>query len=518
MTKTFYITTPIYYPNDNLHIGHAYTTIAADVIARYKRMRGYEVFYLTGTDEHGQKIEKKALSLGKEPKEFVDSIVTNIKNLWEKLDISYDYFIRTTDKQHIETVWKVFEKLQAKGDIYLGKYEGYYCVDCESFFLEREVANSLCPDCKREIKKIVEESYFFRMSKYVDRLLLFYKENEEFIQPFFRKKEILKNFIEPGLEDLSISRTTFNWGIPILTDPKHVIYVWLDALINYISALGYLSADERLFKKFWPCDVHLIGKEILRFHVIYWPIILMALDLPLPKKVFAHGFFTVKGQKMSKSKGNVVNPLPLVERYGADFLRYFLLKEIPFGEDGVFTPENFLTRFNTDFVNDLSNLFHRTLNMVEKYNDFKVIFVQEVDEEEQKLQQKTLKVIEDVESSIDEFKFSKALKAIFELIRYANKYIEKTKPWELSKSLEKRDKLNKVLFNLVETLRIVAILLSPFLTKVTKELFVQLNVPLRYTSWINLEPYTFKKDWLFVKKSTPLFKRLNIEEELTYFN
>ena len=376
--KAFYITTPIYYPSGNLHIGHAYTTVAGDAMARYKRMRGYEVRYLTGTDEHGQKIQRKAEEAGITPIQYVDDIVAGIKELWDKLDISYDDFIRTTEKRHTDIVEKMFKKLVDQGDIYLDEYQGWYSVSDETYYTELQLVDPIrdengkviggkSPDSGHPVELVKEESYFFRMGKYTDRLLAFYEENPEFIQPESRKNEMINNFIKPGLEDLAVSRTTFDWGIKVPGDPKHVVYVWIDALSNYITALGYGSDDDTLYKKFWPANVHLVGKEIVRFHTIYWPIMLMALDLPLPKKVFAHGWILMKDGKMSKSKGNVVNPVTLIDRYGLDALRYYLLREVPFGSDGVFTPEAFVEKVNFDLANDLGNLLNRTVAMINKY-------------------------------------------------------------------------------------------------------------------------------------------------------
>lgn len=517
--KTFYITTPIYYPNSNLHIGHAYTTVAGDAVARYKRLRGYDVMYLTGTDEHGQKIQKSAHAAGKDPQSFVDGIVEGIQKLWGKLDISYDDFIRTTEPRHTKIVQKIFQKLLDQGDIYLGEYEGWYCVDCESFFTDRQAKDGKCPDCGRPIQKIKEQSYFFRMSKYADRLLAYYNENPDFIQPESRKNEMIQNFIKPGLEDLSISRTTFDWGIPVPSDPKHVVYVWLDALTNYITAIGYLADDaeqEARFDKYWPANVHLVGKDIVRFHTIYWPIFLMALDLPLPEKVFGHGFFQVMGEKMSKSKGNVIDPVPLIDRFGLDSVRYYLLREVPFGADGVFTPDAFVERVNADLANDLGNLLHRTLTMVNKYFHGVVPErVEDATEYDSKLVDKVYETIEKVESSMEQLQFSVALASIWELVRFGNRYIEVIQPWNLAKDEGKRHILGSMLYHLLEELRIISILLQPFLTQAPAKMQAQLGIDdSSLTSWESAKTFGAIKPGTQTKKGQPIFPRLDVKKEV----
>jgi len=504
--KKFYITTPIYYPSANFHIGHCYTTIVADAIARYKRLTGYDVFYLTGTDEHGEKIQKKANEAGVTPKEYVDKIVANAKDLWKSLDISYDKFIRTTDEEHVKCVQKIFERLYKQGDIYKGEYKGLYCTPCESFWTETQLINGKCPDCGREVHEVSEEAYFFKLSKYQDRLVKYYEENPDFIEPESRKNEMINNFIKPGLADLCVSRTSFDWGIPVTFDDKHVVYVWLDALTNYISALGYLSDDDSLFKKYWPCDLHIVGKEIIRFHTIVWPIMLMALDLPLPKKVFGHGWLVIDGGKISKSLGNYKDPREYIDTYSVDAVRYFALREVPFGSDGSFSEEALINRTNGDLANILGNLVNRTIGMINKYFDGEVSNKGVSEEIDNNLIKEAESLYIKVENYMNKLEVPKALDSIFDLFRSLNKYIDETTPWILAKDDSKRDRLATVLYNLIEGIRIGTVLLRPFIPETTEKIFKQINTD--NTSYDSVKEFGGYKSSTKVGIPEVLFQRI----------
>ena len=516
---TFYITTPIYYPSGKFHIGTAYTTVASDAMARYKRARGFDVRFLTGMDEHGQKIQEKAQEAGKEPQAYVDEIADAAKKLWEMMDITNDDFIRTTEKRHEEMVEKIFAKFMENGDIYKGHYEGLYCTPCESYYTETQLVDGKCPDCGREVKVVKEESYFFNMKKYADRLVEYYNANPEFILPESRKNEMVNNFIKPGLEDLSVSRTTFDWGVKVPGDPKHVIYVWVDALSNYITALGYGSDNDELFNKYWPADVHVVGKDIVRFHTIYWPIFLMALDLPLPKKIFAHGFIMMKDGKMSKSKGNVVYPEMLIERYGLDAVRYFLLRELPFGQDGVFSPESFVERVNFDLANDLGNLLNRTVSMINKYFGGEIpAYAGQVTEFDQTLEDFIKTTVEKVEKNFEDMQFSIVLADIWALVARTNKYIDETAPWVLAKDEANKEKLASVMNHLAESLRQIAIMIEPFMPHTTPQIFAQLGIEGEASKvWDSLTKFdTLAQGTKVVEKGTPIFPRLEVEVEVEY--
>lgn len=479
MNKKFYITTPIYYPSANFHIGHCYTTIIADAIARYKRINGYDVFFQTGTDEHGGKIANKAQEAGVTPKEYVDEIILNAKDLWDKLNISYDFFIRTTDDFHVLGVQKIFTQLYEKGEIYKGNYKGLYCVPCESFWTNSQLVDGKCPDCNREVKEVTEEAYFFRLSKYQDKLIKLYEENPKFILPISRKNELVNNFIKPGLEDLCVSRTSVKWGIPVEFDPDNVIYVWIDALSNYITSLGYPDVDNELFKKYWPADLHLVGKEITRFHAIIWPALLMALDLPLPKQVFGHGWLVINGGKISKSLGNYQDPRIYIDKYGVDAVRYFVLREVPFGSDGNFSEEALINRTNSDLVNNLGNLVNRTITMSHKYFDGLVNNPKVNEEIDNELIKEAENLYIEVDKKMEDYKANEALELIFDLLRKCNKYIDETAPWILAKDETKKERLETVLYNVLETIRISAILLAPFINETSDNILNQLNTNVR---------------------------------------
>ncbi|MBB1109788.1 methionine--tRNA ligase [Limosilactobacillus sp. pH52_RY] len=524
---TYYITTPIYYPSGKLHIGNSYTTIACDAEARFKRLMGYDVFYLTGTDEHGLKIEQKAEKLGMKPQEYVDQMAAQIKELWNKLEITNDKFIRTTDDYHEQAVQKIFQQLLDQGDIYKGKYTGWYSVDDEEYFTESQLAEVYRDEdgnviggkapSGHEVQLVEEESYFFKMSKYADWLMDYYKEHPDFIEPQSRMNEMINNFLKPGLEDLAVTRTSFSWGVKVPSDPKHVVYVWIDALSNYITALGYGSDDDSLFKKYWPADVHMVGKEIVRFHTIYWPIMLHALGLPLPKHIIGHGWLTMRDGKMSKSKGNVIYPETLVDRYGLDATRYYLLRAMPFGNDGVFSPEDFVDKVNYDLANDLGNLLNRTVAMINKYQNGKLVGTNDATTDfDADLEQTASDVIAEYKELMDKTRFAEALATIWKLVSRANKYIDETEPWVLAKDDSKKAVLSDVMTHLAKSLRIIAALIQPIMPNAPKQIVEQLGIEETNLSLTDLQFNDFPAEAQVVAKGTPIFPRLDVKAEVEF--
>lgn len=514
--KKYYITTPIYYPSGKFHIGTAYTEVLADMLTKYHKLKGYNTFMLTGLDEHGQKIENKAIAANMTPQEYVDKQAEAAIELWKTMKIDYSKFIRTTDEEHVKAVQNIFEKLLAQGDIYKGYYEGWYCEPCESYFTDLQLVDGKCPDCGREVNKMKEEAYFFNMKKYADRLLEYYNTHEEFIKPDYRKTEMINNFIKPGLEDLCVTRTSFTWGVPVKSDPKHVIYVWLDALTNYITAIGYDSENKQQFNELWPADLHIVGKDIARFHLIYWPIFLMALDIPLPKQILVHNWITMKNGKMSKSVGNVIYPESLIERYGLDATKYYLIRQMPTSSDGIFTPEEFVKRYNNDLVNDLSNLLNRTVSMTNKYFEGDVPEFNgnknEVDEEYRNAAQKT---VEELETKLANCDFADALQTIWNFISRSNKYIDETKPWELAKDEAREDELKSVIYHLIACLRHIAVLINPLLGETSENILRQIGNKSEI-SWDTLSEFEKMPPTKVIEKGEPIFMRLVEADEIEY--